>query len=333
MPLHNMLEDALSIGFNHIAMASNNPVKIPLVDILHRVRKPSPVPAANPMPDQPLLAIARGIGQSAEYLGEYPRSGADAGLAVLLGGRVVEDEVGLDHGLGRAVQEHDFLVLVRVHVFVGEFGVELGVDGRQRIGFGEDVGEGDVFVLLSGAFLGEAFGTEDFGCRVGGRPGAQVDVVLEGALEQLRLGLCWGLYFKRRCYENMCTYLNVQRGDVFDLAHFRDFLLDFVGQGRGREDGESAGLQAHDGASSADLELAEPREWHGEGGDSFRNHIADHHDLGRIEGDEFGRHVGGFVVLGMRGEGNKWCWVRKFREGILYMSGDLERGSWMQTSS
>jgi hypothetical protein len=67
---------------------------------------------------------------------------------------------------------------VRVDELVVEFAVEVCVDGGEGGGLGEHVGEGDVFVVLGFALLGEAFGTEDGGVGEGGVPGAEEDVVL-----------------------------------------------------------------------------------------------------------------------------------------------------------
>jgi hypothetical protein len=78
------------------------------------------------------------------------------------------------------VVEHNLLVLVRVHKLVVEFGVELGIDGGEGLVFGENIGEGDGFILLRFALFGEAFGAEDFGVGIGLVPWAEEDVVLMG---------------------------------------------------------------------------------------------------------------------------------------------------------
>lgn len=182
VPLHDLLEDALTSSFNHIAVTGNNPLKVPLVNPLHRLRVPHPIARANPPPNQPLLPIPPCIRQRAKDLRQYPTRRAHASLAELLGRRVVEDQVGLDERLGRLVVEDELLVLVRVHELVFEFGIEVGVDGGEGLGLREDVGEGDVFVLLLCALFGEAFGAQDFCVGVGSVPWAEEDVVLYALL-------------------------------------------------------------------------------------------------------------------------------------------------------
>jgi hypothetical protein len=76
------------------------------------------------------------------------------------------------------VVEDNLLVRVRGDVLPVELAVELGVDGGDGLVFAEEVGEGDSFVFLRCALLGEAFWAEDLRVGIGGVPGAKEDVVL-----------------------------------------------------------------------------------------------------------------------------------------------------------
>jgi hypothetical protein len=100
MPLHNILERLFPIRLNRISVAPNDPFKIPLINSLHRPRESSSIPTANTIPKQPLLRIPVHIRQRAKDLCKDARCWAEAGLAVLLHGRVVEHEIGLDQSLG-----------------------------------------------------------------------------------------------------------------------------------------------------------------------------------------------------------------------------------------
>ena len=81
------------------------------------------------------------------------------------------------------------------------------------------------------------------------------------------------------CIAEGDVYLDVERGDVLHFAHFGDFLLDFIGQGDGGEDGERAILEAHDCAATADFYATKARKGDGEGGDGARDDVADDHYL------------------------------------------------------
>lgn len=74
--------------------------------------------------------------------------------------------------------EDEFFVEVGGDVFPVEFCVELRGDCGNGLGFAEDKGEGDVFVLLLCAFLREGLRPEDLCIGIGGMPGAKEDVVL-----------------------------------------------------------------------------------------------------------------------------------------------------------
>lgn len=78
------------------------------------------------------------------------------------------------------------------------------------------------------------------------------------------------------------THFDVERSDVFDLAHFGDLLLDLVCERDGREDGEGAILEADNGAAPTNLDATEACKGNGEGGDSARDDFADDHHLGGI---------------------------------------------------
>lgn len=173
-----MLENPLSICLNRVSMAPNDLLKIPLINSLHRLRESDSIPTANPIPYQPLLRIPLRTRQRAKHLREDARCWAESCLAVLLHGRIVEHEIGLDQGLGWAMEEDDFLILMPVHVFVVEFGVEFGVDRCDGIVLGKDMSKGDVLILLRCSLLWETLWTKDFCGRIGLRPGTEVDMML-----------------------------------------------------------------------------------------------------------------------------------------------------------
>ena len=105
------------------------------------------------------------------------------------------------------MEEHQFLVGMRIHIFILKIGIEFFADPYLvLIGFGEDSGDRDIghtliFGVQSGAFLGESFRGDDMGLREGCGPGGQKDVVLKigrcdvgnFAAEGGKLGLdAWG---------------------------------------------------------------------------------------------------------------------------------------------
>ena len=255
-------------------MTGDDPIKVPLLDETDRLGEALAVLPAGRIPQEALLpdGISLGVHDGGEEFRQDARGGAGAGLGELFGGGQVEDEVGLDHGLGGLVQEDELLVLVRVDVLVVELGVELGADVQVAlVGGGEDVAELGAFGLgVRFSLLGQAVHANHLGLRVFLRPGLEEDVVLE-----------------------------VGGDDVLDGAEGGDFGLDFGGEGDGGEDGEGAGGELDEGGAAADFEQAEAQEGDAEGGDG-RGDVADHHDLGWVRGDEFGGGFGGHC--------GGWCW-------------------------
>lgn len=161
-------------------MAGDNALEAPSINPLHTLRKAHAVSTANAIPDGALLPHALRIGEHTEDLGQNAARRGLARLAVLLGGGVVEEEIGLDEGTRGLVVEDDFLVLMRGHIFDIEFGVKLGGDGWIWLACVEEVCEGDFFVVLAVTLGGEAFWGEDGGVGEGCVPGAQEDVMLWG---------------------------------------------------------------------------------------------------------------------------------------------------------
>lgn len=178
MPLHHRLENTLRATLDNIAMTHNHAVKIPPVDLLHCSVESRSVGRASSVPQEPFLPLPARVRQCPKNLREYTACSTDASLAELLGCWVVEDQIGLNKGPGGLVIEDDFLVWMRVDIFVLELSVELGVDGDGLLGF-EDVADGDVFILLFGALLCKPFGADDFGAGIGLVPRTKEDVVLQ----------------------------------------------------------------------------------------------------------------------------------------------------------
>ncbi len=77
VPPEYLLEDTLCSGLNHIAVARNKPVKVPLVDPRCRRGKALAIAGTGAPPDHPLLShrITLSAGQSREDLGEDTRVG------------------------------------------------------------------------------------------------------------------------------------------------------------------------------------------------------------------------------------------------------------------
>lgn len=55
MPLEHFLKDALSGTLNHVSMAGNDALKVPLADPGHALRESRAVPLTRPIPDCTLL--------------------------------------------------------------------------------------------------------------------------------------------------------------------------------------------------------------------------------------------------------------------------------------
>lgn len=250
-------------------MTSDDPVEIPGLDDLGAVREAGAVLASGGVPQEAALPdhVAAGVHDGAEQLGEDAGGGVEAGAGILLGGGQVEEDVGLDQGLGRLVQEDELLVLVAVDELVVELVVELRADAHLALVLrAEHVRELDALgrrVAL--ALLWQAFHANHLGLRVLLGPRADEDVVLD-----------------------------VGRNDVLHGAHALDLGLDVGRQGDGAEDGQRAGAQLDDGTAAADLHEAKAQEGHGEGGDGGGD-VADDHHLGRVGGDELGGGFGGHV--------------------------------------
>lgn len=166
MPLHDLLEDALASGFDHISMTRHDPVEIPRPNPQHTLIERGSIRRTQSIPNRPLLPQRRALGtlQPAKNLGQNARGGVDGGFGELFGGGEVEEEIAFDEGFGGFVQEDEFFVRVAVDVFGGEGGVEFGIDGDGGGGGGEEVPGGfrELEVFLFGAQGGQGVGGEDF---------------------------------------------------------------------------------------------------------------------------------------------------------------------------
>jgi len=202
-----------------------------------------------------------------------PRSAGrvHARFAVLLRRRQVEQEIRGDERARWLVVEDDFFVGVGGHVFPVEFGVEFGRDGLNGLRLPEHKRKGNRFILLLFALLGQRFGTDDLGVGVGLVPGAKEDVVLWLASVPCQ-----------RSLGGRNPHLGIKCCDVPDFAQCGDLALDVFGQRDWGEDGESARLQAHDGAATTDLDFAKPQKGEREGRDHIGDNVTDDHDLGWI---------------------------------------------------
>jgi hypothetical protein len=185
MPPHDLLKDTLTIALHHISVARYDPVKVPLVDPLYASREALPVTRAGPIPDSALLPlrITLCILQSHEDLGQDAAIGVDACFAELLGSRQVEHEISHYETARRTVVEDEFLVDVRGDVFPVEFSVELWRDRLDGLGGAEEVGEGDLFVVLLCALLRKDIGAHDLRVGVFFVPGTEENVVLSRMLD------------------------------------------------------------------------------------------------------------------------------------------------------
>lgn len=71
MPLHHLLENALSILLNNVTMTRHNLIEIPAIDPRNTLIKRRAIPAANRIPNEPLLPL--GIARSRVDRTEQPR--------------------------------------------------------------------------------------------------------------------------------------------------------------------------------------------------------------------------------------------------------------------
>lgn len=127
MPLHDLLKDALTTALDHITMAGDKAVKVPLGNPLTAVIEPLPVCGRDGVPNETSLPcrFAVGVINLAHKLGQDATRGTDIGLGELFISRQVEQEVALDHSLGGLMVEDELLVGVGGNVFVVELLVEL----------------------------------------------------------------------------------------------------------------------------------------------------------------------------------------------------------------
>jgi len=98
MPPQNLLENALAVLLDHVAVTRDDLVEVPAIDPLHALVEASPVAGASSVPDEALLAFGGTLGavEGSEELGEESSSGRNAGLAELFSSRKVEDQISLD---------------------------------------------------------------------------------------------------------------------------------------------------------------------------------------------------------------------------------------------
>lgn len=225
VPVEDLGEDLLAVALDGVAVAGDEGGEIPTVDALGALVEAGAVlvAVADGVPEEALVALG-GAGGAVERVEDLLEQAAAlllglGHLGVLLRGRKVEHEVGLDQDLLGLVEQDDLLVRVGVDHLDLEVGGELVADGgRVRVGLVVQ----EVEVLLADhrvvhllPALGQALGADQLGRRVLGLPLRDEDVVLE-----------------------------IAGDDVADsAAELGDLGLDLVGEGDGGEDGESTGRE------------------------------------------------------------------------------------------
>lgn len=127
MPLHDLLEDALSPGLNHIPVARYNSIERPSIDLLHTLAEGGSG-VRQSIPYNSLLCQSRTsrVLQTVEQLGQQAGRRVHIRLTELFGCWQVEQQVSFDKGARLAVIEDEFLVAMRMDIFIVEVGVELG---------------------------------------------------------------------------------------------------------------------------------------------------------------------------------------------------------------
>jgi hypothetical protein len=291
MPPKHLLKHALACALNHIPMTRHNPLKSPSVDPAHTRIEPRAIARTRAIPNRAFLPhrAPRRTLQRAENLGQNPTARVFTCPAELLGGWQVEHHVGLNQRLCGFVVEHDFLVDVCGDVFPVKLGVEFRRDGIYGHALLEDEGEGNVFIALLFTLLGERFRAEDLGGRVGGVPGAEEDVVLEGELVDVK-----GVYDGgRTSASSAAMYFTSPSSETLDLtssvratgektARAPDWRRTAVDVSRIIRFEEH---RVHtDSAASANLNSSKAPERNGKCRDGSGNDIANDHDLGRVRG-------------------------------------------------
>lgn len=219
MPLKHLPECLLGVPLDDLAMAGDQRGKVPLVNHPDAVIQTVAV-LGNKIPVEALhpRRVAGGALRTLEQLvGKTTWSVAPGRPAVLLNGRQVEHEIGLDENLVRPVVEDEFLVGVAVDVLVVKVCVELVADPDAALAVPfEDDGELVIvdfrIVQLLGALLEKALGRDEFRAGILLGPFRDEDVVLQ-----------------------------VKGNDVgYAAAQFGDLGFRLVREGDGREDGEVA---------------------------------------------------------------------------------------------
>lgn len=218
VPLKDLSEDALALLLDHITVAGNDALKVPLVNSSHALVECRSVGRTQSVPDKSLLPdsrASRGV-DLAHQLGENTSRGTGISTRVLLCSRQIEQQVGLNQCLGRLVVEDQLLVCMCVYVF----GIELAVEGLVDVPAGvvlwaEQMCPGQwLFLTLALGF--QLIRTNEFGVWEGLVPVVHEDVVF-----------------------------GIVGCDVFDGSEFVDATTDFVGESYGGEDGYAAILQAY----------------------------------------------------------------------------------------
>lgn len=230
-------------------MTRHNPVEVPPRNPLDTLIITRAIRRTQKIPTHPLLPDGTSLGrlQTREELREEARGWGDVGFGELFRGGEVEEEVGLDEGLGGAVVEDEFFVGVGVDELRVELGVEFGGDGGWGFvgGEEEEVGGGELKVVLLVAVGGEGVWGEDFGVGVGLR---------KGVLETLMDGADIGAYFVPALEEDVMFLIRSYQ--VLDLSQGVGFFLRGLCEGDWGEDGDAAGCESNEGASAADLDAA-----------------------------------------------------------------------------
>lgn len=250
MPRHNLLKDALGTRLNNIPMTRNQPIEIPRPNHLHALREPASIPSRRAIPNHPLLRQGfppRAL-QCAKQARQKPFIRVYRGFGILFRCGQVEEEICFYEGAVGFVIEDDFLVDVRVYVFILEVRVEFcGHFGRLFFFRREDYVYRHGVVFLLCAFFEEAFWSEDEGVGVFFVPGAEENVVLWVGPELasccvIGVYLCVGVVGLEHVGSivNLGTYLDIESGDVSQFTHFRHGFFDFWCQCDGGEDGYAA---------------------------------------------------------------------------------------------